>query len=133
MGRRARARRAEQAEGYAALIGLTRVAWGAAQVLAPGLVGRFLLRPTAGRATPAWRMKGARDLLLGIAAVAADDRRALATWTWVGALVDVGDTLATGLDRGRVLRPTVTVLGTLVGVATAAAAGAATDALRRAA
>lgn len=121
---------------FALGLGFARVAGGLVEVLFP----RLFLRVVGHRgsatdgAAIGFRMKGGRDLALGVATLAAatnGDRDGVANMTVLGVLVDAVDGLAVSRDDGRSLRAPVFPYGAWLGYAVAIAAGLASAVLRR--
>ena len=107
-----------------------RAGWGALQVLAPTVMGRQLFSDDAERSATLLRMKGVRDLAMGLGTLgAADD--ALTEWLQAGVVVDAVDTITTIVDRGRTMRPRTILLGTAAGIGSILVGLAALDALDR--
>lgn len=111
-------------EAIVGLLALGRLAWGAAQMVAPGAVASALGRPGALSPT-LLRMKGGRDLAMGVGGVLLGSDVGARRWAEAGLYVDVVDTAATLLDGGRSLRPRTLVLGALAGAGAALASAAA--------
>jgi len=107
------------------LTALGRMAFGAALLVAPGLVGRAWIGADAARpgVRVIARSLGARDIVLGLGTfLALDDRNslALARWVQLGAFVDAVDAGATLLAvRHLKLRTVVGVLALAVPAAVA--------------
>lgn len=124
----------DETAALAFVLAASRAGWGALQFGAPGLVDRAVVRADVRRRVDSpsrvgWRMKGIRDLALGVAGMVAP-APVLPMLSRVGVVVDAGDTAATIADAGRVLRPHVTVLGSLAGVVSVAIGVAASRAAR---
>jgi|GEM_PF-6210375 len=116
------------AVAFALALALARVFSGVVETLFPRLFLRVL--GTRGAATDGaalgFRMKGGRDLGIGVAtllAAAQGDRRQVAGLTATGVVVDLVDGLAVAQDGGRSLRRPVHPSGAWLGYAVAAAAG----------
>lgn len=114
----------EEVRALALALAASRAGWGVLQFTLPGVVDRMVIRRGVRSAGPSpsrvgWRMKGIRDAAVGVAGVVAPTGL-LPVVQRIGVVVDAGDTIATVADGGRVLRPHVTVLGTLAGVASVA-------------
>jgi len=75
----------------------SRVALGVSALVCPAPLGRAWVGPSAEGATAAvlCRALGARDVALGIGALSAANDTERRRWVALGALSDVGDTLAT--------------------------------------
>ncbi len=127
-------------EGAAIAFGLglavARVVAGAVEVLFPRLFLRVLGR--RGTATDGaalgFRMKGGRDVAIGLAtlgAAALGDRSAFAQLTAAGLLIDGVDGAAVAADEGRTLRRPVHPAGAYLGYAVAAGAAVAAWVLGR--
>lgn len=110
-------------------IAATRVALGAAALLAPGLAGRaWIGAGAAGRdRAVALRALGGRDVALGAGALLAGAERAeLRRWVILGAVSDLVDTAATTIGFGSLpRRRRWLVLAACAGAATAGAVAAA--------
>lgn len=127
-------------EGLAINFGLglavARVVVGLVEVVFPKLFLRVLGR--RGSATDGaalgFRMKGGRDVALGLAtlgAAALGDRGTFAQLTAAGVIIDGVDGLAVARDEGAAMRGFVTAGGSKLGYAVAGAAGAAAWVLGR--
>ena len=121
---------------FALGLGVARVASGVVETLFPRLFLRLVGRPDS--ATPGaavgFRMKGGRDLAIGLATLAAatnGDRAGVANMTALGVVIDGVDGLAVARDRGASLVGPVARLGSVLGYAVAVGAGVATVVLRR--
>lgn len=117
-------------------LGVARVLGGLVEVLFPRLFLRVVGRRGAATdgAAVGFRMKGGRDLAVGLATLAAatnGDREGVANMTVLGVIVDGIDGLAVSRDGGRSLRCPVFPWGATLGYAVAAAAGAVSFVLRR--
>lgn len=102
-----------------------RLTWGLIQTLAPTTVRQllFLSSPDEDQTLTVLRMKGGRDVAMGLGALLGARRGGVSSlrgWSEAGALVDVVDALVTATGAG-VLRPSVRVGGTLVGAGLAGA------------
>lgn len=102
-----------------------RLTWGLIQTLAPTTVRQllFLSSPDEDQTLTVLRMKGGRDVAMGLGALLGARRGGVSSlrgWSEAGALVDVVDALVTATGAG-VLRPGVRVGGTLVGAGLAGA------------
>lgn len=107
-----------------------RVVSGVVETLFPKLFLRVL--GTSGAATPGaalgFRMKGGRDLAVGVAtlvAAARGDRRTVAGLTSTGIVIDLVDGLAVAADAGESLRRPVHPWGAWLGYVVAVGAGVA--------
>lgn len=121
---------------FALGLGAARVLGGLVEALFP----RLFLRVVGHRgsatdgAAVGFRMKGGRDLAIGLATLAAatnGDREGVANMTALGVVVDAVDGLAVSRDRGRSLRRPVSPHGATLGYAVAAGAALASIVLRR--
>lgn len=127
-------------EGLAIRFGLglavARLVAGLVEVLFPKVFLRVLGRrgsATDGAAV-GFRMKGGRDVALGLAtlgAAAMGDRGTFAQLTAAGVIIDGIDGLAVARDEGAAMRGFVTGSGSRLGYAVAGAAGAAAWVLGR--
>lgn len=122
----------QSADLFALGLAAARAGEGAIEVLAPdlfvGLIGTGRVSTAPGATLP-WRMKGGRDLALGLAtlAAAATGRRGVVGMlTGTGLVIDTVDGLAVLADDGASLRAPVHPLGgwggIVIGVASAVAA-----------
>ena len=121
---------------FALGLGVARVVAGLAEVLFPRLFLRAV--GTSGAATPGaavgFRMKGGRDLAIGLSTLASatnGDREGVATMTALGVIVDAIDGLAVSRDGGRAIGRPVFPHGATLGYVVAAAAAWAATVLRR--
>lgn len=123
---------------FAVGLGLVRLGWGGVQVVTPGLFARAIGVDGAASSPVAWRMKGGRDIALGLAALMADRRddvQLLALVSAAAVVVDGVDGVAVHADAGRALRWPVHPWGAWLGygvAATAAVAAAVLSAGQRA-
>lgn len=114
------------ARTFALALGGARLVGGIVQVVAPGrflaALGRPATRDQAG-ALVGFRMKGARDVALGLLTLGVGGRgERLAAVTSAAVVIDTIDGFAVAADRGRSLRPLVTWAGAPLGFAVGAAA-----------
>lgn len=121
---------------FALGLGVARVVGGLVEVLFPRLFLQVVGR--SGSATPGaavgFRMKGGRDLAIGLSTLAAatnGDRLAVANMTALGTIIDAVDGLAVARDAGESMRRPVFPLGAWLGYVVGAAAAAAAGVLRR--
>ena len=121
---------------FALGLGVARVVAGLVEVLFPKLFLRAV--GTSGAATPGaavgFRMKGGRDLAIGLATLAAatnGDRQGVANMTALSIIVDAVDGLAVARDRGGAIARPVFPHGATVGYVVAAGAAWAAAVLRR--
>lgn len=105
-------------------LGLARVGAGLVQAGAPRLFLDRVMDSPAPSATPApaWRMKGGRDLALGLLALTAGDDRALQRHAAAAVLIDGVDGLAVLADARAHLSSRVHPAGAVLGGVVAAAA-----------
>ncbi|HVM00245.1 MAG TPA: hypothetical protein VM324_13215 [Egibacteraceae bacterium] len=115
---------ADNALTIARIIGQGRIAVGAAALLGPATVTRRWLKAgdPAPDAATAWRVAGARDLVLGLGTVLAARRSspALRGWLEASALADAMDVYAFARDQA--FRPLLR-LGAILAAAASAGAG----------
>lgn len=106
-------------------VAVTRIAVGAALLLAPRLVTQPWLRsgPAAADALTAWRVAGARDVALGVGALMAAKHGSagLRGWLEASALADAVDVVT--LLRDRSLHPVARTAGLVPAAATAGLSG----------
>jgi hypothetical protein len=124
------------ARTFAVGLGVARVAACSVEVVAPGWFLRRIGRPEADTpsARQGFRMKGGRDVALGLCTLAAagtGDDDALRAWTATAVLVDAVDGAAVHLDRGRSMRAPISGGGAWLGYAVAAGAAGAVWVLGR--